>query len=94
MGQFPPGNPWSPLRGRLTPGPVAGVAGVAGVAVAVRLHGGSSDAMLRRHLGWAEALKHWATWPGWNWIGNWMELEIGNWLMMVNDGNYMVNIYG
>ena len=56
------------------------------VAVAVRLHGGSSDAMLQRHLSWAQALKHWATWPGWNWIGNWMELEIGNWLMMVNDG--------
>ena len=60
-------RPWSPGRGgAFTPGPVAGVAGVAGVAVAVRLHGGSSDAMLQRHLGWAQALKHWATWPGWN----------------------------
>jgi hypothetical protein len=99
---FPPGNPceshgnstMEPLTGRLTPGPVAGVAGVAGVAVAVRLHGGSSDAMLRRHLGWAQALKHWATWPGWNWIGNWMELAIGNCFWIIYIYNiYMVNIW-
>ncbi|CAL1142197.1 unnamed protein product [Cladocopium goreaui] len=51
---------WRHVRRSAFLGPVAGVAGVAGVAVAVRLHGGSSDAMLQRHLSWAQALKHWA----------------------------------
>eukprot|EP00435_Cladocopium_sp_Y103_P061166 s1818_g22.t2 len=41
--------------------PVPSASAFRGHAVAVRLHGGSSDAMLQRHLGWAQALKRSAT---------------------------------